>query len=199
MVIIQSGLALELLDSATNLFLTAFEEKFTPILGDKTKAISLFKASIIPANCLSAVEDGKLLGVLAMQTDTQKFMDISYENLKTHYGLVGGIIKAAGLMLLQHHPKPKTMHIEGIAVEDFARGKGVGTKLLDELMAIAVSENFETMTLEVIDTNPRAQKLYERLGFVVQKRSNIWPLNKMIGWGFNESIYMKYKVNGIVK
>lgn len=166
-----------------------------PILGDKTKAIAFFTSSISPANCLSAVEDGKLLGMLAMQTGKQGFLNPNYETIKTHYGLIGGIIKSAGLTLLQHHPKPKELYVEGIAVEEFARGKGVGTKLFDALMVLAVSEGFETTTLQVIDTNPRAQKLYERLGFTVKKRSKIWPINKIIGWDFNESIHMSKRVS----
>lgn len=190
MVYIQRGLSPELVSSAANLFLTALGEKFVPILGNEANAIALVESSIVSTSCLSAEEDGKLLGVLAIQTNKQSFLDPDFKDLRAHYGIVGGIIRAAGLTLLQHSPKPKELYIEGIAVADFNRGKGVGTKLFDELMIFAKSQGFERVTLQVIDTNPRALKLYERLGFTIEKRSKVWPVNRMIGWHFSESIFM---------
>ena len=190
MVYIQRGLLPELVSLAANLFLTALGEKFTPILGNEANATALVESSIVSTSCLSSVEDGKLLGVLAIQTNKQSFLDPDFKDLRAHYGIVGGIIRAAGLTLLQHSPKPKELYIEGIAVADFARGKGVGTKLFDELMIFARSQGFEKVTLQVIDTNLRALKLYERLGFIIEKRSKVWPVNRMIGWHFSESIFM---------
>ena len=190
MVYIQRGLSPELVSSAANLFLTALGEKFVPILGNEANAIALVESSIVSTSCLSAEEDGKLLGVLAIQTNKQSFLDPDFKDLRAHYGIVGGIIRAAGLALLQHSPKPKELYIEGIAVADFDRGKGVGTKLFDELMIFARSQGFERVTLQVIDTNPRALKLYERFGFTIEKRSKVWPVNRMIGWHFSESIFM---------
>jgi len=190
MVSIQRGLSPELKSSAADLFLTALGEKLVPILG-QAKATALVESSIVSTSCLAAVKDGKLLGVLAIQTNKQSFLDPGWENFKAHYGIVGGIIRAAGLTLLQHRPKPKELYVEGIAVADFARGKGVGTRLFDELMILARSQGFERVTLQVVDTNPRALKLYERLGFTIEKRSKVWPVNRMIGWHFSESIFME--------
>ena len=190
MVYIQRGLSPELVSSAANLFLTALGEKFVPILGNEANATALVESSIVSTSCLSAVENGKLLGVLAIQTNKQSFLDPDFKDLRAHYGIVGGIIRAAGLTLLQHSPKPKELYIEGIAVTDFEQGKGVGTKLFDELMIFARSQGFERVTLQVIDTNPRALKLYERFGFTIEKRSKVWPVNRMIGWHFSESIFM---------
>ena len=190
MVYIQIGLSPELVSSAANLFLTALGEKFVPILGNEANAIALVESSIVSTSCLSAEEDGMLFGVLAIQTNKQSFLDPDFKDLRAHYGIVGGIIRAVALTLLQHSTKPKEIYIEGIAVADFNRGKGVGTKLFNELMIFARSQGFERVTLQVIDTNPRALKLYERLGFTIEKRSKVWPVNRMIGWHFSEPIFM---------
>ncbi len=190
MVSIQKGLSEGLASSAAELFITALGEKFVPILGSETKAIQLVESSIISTSCLSAVENNKLLGVLAIQTSNQSFLHPDFQEMKSHYGVLGGIIRAAGLAFLQHRPKSKELYIEGIAVADFARGKGVGTKLLDELIILARSEGFERITLQVIDTNPRALQLFERHGFIIEKRSKVWPINKIVGWHFSESIFM---------
>jgi ribosomal protein S18 acetylase RimI-like enzyme len=47
----------------------------------------------------------------------------------------------------------------------------------------------EKMTLEVVDTNPEAKKLYERKGFVVTKIENIAFLT--IRAGFRKVIHMR--------
>jgi len=190
MVSIQRGLSSESVRSAADLFLTALGEKLVPILGNEARATALVESSIVSTSCLSAVEDGNLLGVLAIQTNKQSFLNPDFKDLRAHYGFLGGIIRVAGLTLLQHSPKPKELYIEGIAVADFARGKGVGTKLLDEIMILAKSQGFERVTLQVINTNHRALQLYERLGFTIEKRSKVWPVNRMIGWHFSESIFM---------
>ena len=135
-----------------------------------------------------------MLGVLAVQTKNQNFLNLNFKDLSTHYGFWGAIVKSVALHLLQHKPKPKELYVEGIAVVDFARGKGVGTKLFKELISFAQTQNFNKITLEVIDTNSRALQLYDRLGFTIQKRSIIWPVNKIIGWPFNETILMELTI-----
>ena len=191
MVSIQKGLPPELVGSASELFLCALSEKLVPILGDDSRATELVESSIVVSSCFSALEDNKLLGVLAVQTEDQNFLNPSFKDLSTHYGFWGAIVKGVALHLLQYKPKHRELYVEGIAVVDFARGKGVGTKLFEELMSFAQTQNFRKITLEVIDTNHRALQLYERLGFTIQKRSKIWPVNKIIGWPFNETILME--------
>ena len=194
MVSIHKGLPPELVGSASELFLSALSEKLVPILGDDSKATALLESSIMVTSCFSALKDNKLLGVLAIQTEDQNFLNPSFKDLSTRYGFLGAIVKGVALHLLQHKPKPQELHVEGIAVVDFARGKGIGTKLFKELTSFAQTQNFNKITLEVIDTNHRALQLYERLGFTIQKRSKVWPVNKIIGWPFNETIFMEQTI-----
>ncbi len=194
MVSIQKGLPPELVGSASELFLSALAEKLVPILGDDSRAAEFIKSSIVVSSCFSALEDNKLLGILAIQTENHNFLNPSFKNLSAHYGFWRAITKGVALQLLQHKPKPKELYVEGIAVFDFAQGKGVGTKLIEELMSFARTQGFKNITLEVIDTNQRALQLYERLGFSIQKRSKIWPVNKIIGWPFNETILMEQTI-----
>ena len=191
MISIQRGLSQEFSRSAAELFFTAFEDKFVPILGNRGRAIDLLESSFVLDNSISAVEDGRLLGVLAMQTERQGFIQLNFNHLRDHYGFGGGIIRAAKLALLQHTPDPSEMHIEGIAVADSARGKGIGTRLIDELISQAISQGCGTVTLQVVGTNQRALQLYERLGFRIEEHTRIWPINWIIGWPFDESIFMR--------
>lgn len=72
-----------------------------------------------------------------------------------------------GMANLYLQPFKKLSHqcLFGILVSEEYRGKGVGTRLLEELMKVAKEKfNIEILHLEVYDGNP-AQRLYERLGF----------------------------------
>lgn len=53
----------------------------------------------------------------------------------------------------------------GISVRKDYWGKGIGTKLMDALIAFARNAGFEILSLEVRSDNDRAIRLYERFGF----------------------------------
>lgn len=194
MITLQKGLPAELKSSAADLFLNAFGSKFFPILGDREKTKNLIECSMNPNNCISALENGDLLGIIAIQEKGKCFVDISFDNVKSRYGLVKGIIKAVLLSLFIHKTDDNEMHIECIAVADSAQGKGIGTRLLNELCSLASNGGIQKVTLEVINTNTKAMSLYRRLGFHVEKKSNMWPINKIIGWPFNEVFKMSKSI-----
>ncbi len=191
MVNIKKGLHENFKSPAAELFLKALGEKFIPILGRKNKAEQLIESSIESGNCFSAEEDGELLGLLAFQSIDGSFLNPSVKVLIPIYGIFRAIIIAINLSMLQHNTKTDELYIEAIAVTDFARGKGIGTKLIDSLTEFAKNEGYIYLTLQVIDTNPRAKELYKKLGFSVIKNSKIWPVNKLVGWPFDEVFLMK--------
>jgi ribosomal protein S18 acetylase RimI-like enzyme len=55
--------------------------------------------------------------------------------------------------------------MDGIFVAAEARGRGVGTALLDAVCKEAKQRGFRQVRLDVIDTNPRARALYLHEGF----------------------------------
>ncbi|HYG57138.1 MAG TPA: ribosomal protein S18-alanine N-acetyltransferase [Symbiobacteriaceae bacterium] len=56
-------------------------------------------------------------------------------------------------------------HVTNVAVLPQCRGKGIGERLMRELMARAAVRGAGRMTLEVRATNTPAQNLYRKLGF----------------------------------
>lgn len=194
MITLQRGLPIELTSSAADLFLKAFGSKFFPILGHGEKTKKLIESSLNTNNCISALENGDLVGILAIQEKNKSFVDISFSNIKSKYGLIKGLIKAVLLSLFIYKPVDNEFYIECVAVTDSAQGKGIGTRLLNELFSQALNEGIKKITLEVINTNTEAKSLYERLGFRIEKSSSIWPFNKMIGWTFSEVIKMNKSI-----
>jgi len=72
-----------------------------------------------------------------------------------------------GIANLYLQPYKKLAHqcLFAIIIDEKYRGKGVGTMLMKELMALAKTFGIELLHLEVYEGNP-ARRLYERLGFV---------------------------------
>ncbi len=189
--IINKGLPEQYRSSAADLFLNALGGKFIPILGERNRAQRLLELSINKDNCFSVEHESELLGILAFQIDKTTFLNPSFATMRSVYGVFGGIFKAIGLSQLEHKTRFGEIYIEAVAVSELARGKGIGTKLFDAIFQMAEEKGYKTITLQVIDTNPRAKELYERIGFEVVKQSKTWPLNKLLGWSFNEVFLMK--------
>jgi ribosomal-protein-alanine N-acetyltransferase len=66
--------------------------------------------------------------------------------------------------LVARHIAPQ-WELENIVVASAARRKGVGKRLLDTLLAHAMSTNSDTVFLEVRESNTTARSLYESRGF----------------------------------
>lgn len=73
----------------------------------------------------------------------------------------GDIIGYAGMWTIMDEA-----HVTNIAVTGAQRGKGLGERLLRELVTMAVAGGMRRMTLEVRVSNTVAQRLYEKFGFV---------------------------------
>jgi ribosomal protein S18 acetylase RimI-like enzyme len=69
--------------------------------------------------------------------------------------------------LLQHRYPAGTFYIANLAVDAAHRGKGIGTRLLQRCIADAEAAQASAVYISVSINNPRAQKLYQSLGFRV--------------------------------
>ncbi|HLN64339.1 MAG TPA: ribosomal protein S18-alanine N-acetyltransferase, partial [Symbiobacteriaceae bacterium] len=59
-------------------------------------------------------------------------------------------------------------HVTNIATHPLYRGRGLGERMMRELIDRAVSRGANRMTLEVRASNTPAQNLYRKLGFITQ-------------------------------
>ena len=122
-----------------------------------------------------------LLGIAAFKINGQGFSTGGLKDLWHHYGL-SMIWRTPPLMLLERKAAPGVLQMDGICVAEAARGKGVGTALFQELFDMASETGHHAVTLDVIDTNPRAKALYERLGFEARGTQSAWPLRRLLGF-----------------
>ena len=59
-------------------------------------------------------------------------------------------------------------NINNLAVREDFRGKGVGVKLLEDMLEVAKDRKLSALTLEVNEKNLAAIHLYKKFGFVIE-------------------------------
>jgi ribosomal protein S18 acetylase RimI-like enzyme len=78
------------------------------------------------------------------------------------------------LLLLYDVPDEVTLTDQAFvaytAVEPFARGRGAGRAMMDAAEACALAHGLEYVSLMVTDDNTPARTLYERAGFLTERR-----------------------------
>lgn len=117
-----------------------------------------------------AVADGEIVGVGAFYTrDHHAALQrgSAYEIFRFY-----GFLQMPSVFRHANHagsvisrPRPGSMYIANLGVRPDMRGRGVGAALIEHETAKAKAAGFNKMTLDVADNNPRAEALYERLGF----------------------------------
>lgn len=65
-------------------------------------------------------------------------------------------------------PPKRTFYLAHLGVSSQITGQGIGSQLIDYLLQQGRDAGFARCALDVAASNPRAQALYERLGFVLQ-------------------------------
>lgn len=133
------------------------------------------------ANHTVAVCDGQVVGVGARFTSQQAlaFAASGVRQIVSFYGVVRSIgvirrgLRTERFFKLPHRRKDYLGHL---AVAPAFRGQGIGKSLLRHLLATGKEAGQTHAVLHVSTENPRAQALYERLGFqAVEERVSPLP------------------------
>jgi ribosomal protein S18 acetylase RimI-like enzyme len=86
------------------------------------------------------------------------------------YGLfagVGVIVRGLRAEAVIRPPKPNELYLAHLGVLPALRGVGIGTRLVEMLLQRRDPGVHALVALDVAVTNPRAEALYERMGFKV--------------------------------
>lgn len=121
-----------------------------------------------------AVVDGRMAGIgAAFSGDTTlRFMYQGTRNVLACYGPLRGagvIRRALQVETIVRPPKSHEFCIAHLGVSPVLRSKGIGAQIVQHLLADGRRRGFRVAVLDVSAENPRAQALYERLGFVVTR------------------------------
>ena len=183
MIHIRFGLLEDHRAEAAALYWQAFGSKLGRVLGPEPMALRFLQRVMRADHCLTAMDDdGRLLGLAGFKTPAASFAGGSLADLRSVYGLVGGFWRGFLLQLLGREVDNQRFLLDGLCVSDQARGQGVGTALLEAVVAEARQRGYRAVRLDVVDTNPRARALYERRGFVLDRTAGIGPLRLVFGF-----------------
>jgi ribosomal protein S18 acetylase RimI-like enzyme len=81
--------------------------------------------------------------------------------------LIRAVRRTLAMSALFTPPRPDGLFLANLCVADRHRGKGIGSMLLRHAARSARGRGLRTVEFDVSYSNPRAQRLYERLGYVV--------------------------------
>ena len=181
--IFRRGLPDRYRSSAASLYDEAFGPKFSVAVRSDEKRLSLLKDCFVPEYVIVAMTDNKLIGIAGFHTTKGSLTGgITYRNLVSRLGFFRGSRAALIFSLYERKPVPKEFLMDCIAVHGDFRGKGIGSKLLDEIARYARENEYHRVRLDVIDTNPRARKLYELKGFKAVKTEKFHYLRWLLGF-----------------
>ncbi len=176
---------------AIKLFLDALGEKIVPAMGKRSRAEELLDKCMNAEGCILAVDGNNLLGMAGLNSRETSFVDAGMADFIRFAGFFRSVWTLPILASMEHPTGADEYYIDMLAVSPNARGKGVGRTLIAEIEKKARSLKKKRVTLQVVDTNPRAKKLYEELGFGTIKTYNTYPWGLMVGWTFRKVDFME--------
>lgn len=174
---------------AAPLYVEVFGGKFEIAVPNRASQFRIIERDLQLEHGIAALADGELVGLAGYATrDGTLTGGIGWRLLARELGLCRGTLAAALYALFMRPKKPGELLMDGIAVDESMRGRGVGTGLLDEIAKLAREKGLDSVRLDVIDTNPRAKQLYLRNGFEVTKVRRFEWLRGLLGFGAAETM-----------
>jgi ribosomal protein S18 acetylase RimI-like enzyme len=145
------------------LYVAAFSRELTAAFG--RQAEQMVRRAIDPDTALVACIDDQVVGFAALADRERRFVAPGPSDFRAVYSPLMRRLRAAIWSRTTTTPRPHQLLLEGLATAPAARGRGVGTRLLEAVDERASALGRTEIILEVIDTNPRAKALYERHGY----------------------------------
>ena len=183
------GIPEEHREKAILLFEEAFGEKFSLAVNNKDIRLELFRNHFDLKFAIAAINDSQLVGIAGFSIDKNSLTSkLQYSHLIEKLGFLKGNWAALILSLYKRNSVDNQLLMDGISVDKKCRGQGIGEKLLNELISFAKARDFNRIRLDVIDSNQRAKKLYERVGFKVVRKERFPYLKWLLGFSGSEEL-----------
>lgn len=179
---VQHGLPGHQRRAAAELYWQAFGGKLGRVLGPDQAALTYLERVMRQDHVFVALEDGHLVGLAGYKTAGGSFVGGTVDDLRAVYGRAGAMWRGVLLRFPGHDVGEARFLMDGVCVAYGARGRGIGSRLVEAVCAEARQRGHAEVCLDVIDTNWRAKALYERLGFSAAGEDRIGPLRHVYGF-----------------
>lgn len=168
-------------DEAAALYGEAFRLKISPVLGGGERGTAILAEALNLPLGLAALDGARLVGVAGVHHAGSAFIAWRADLLRRYFGWLDGSIRYWLIHLLERPQQSGELLMDGIAVHQDMRGKGVGTMLLNGVTDFARTHGYRRIRLDVVNTNPDARRLYERMGFTATGTAS-YPWLRSLGF-----------------
>ncbi|WP_336757900.1 GNAT family N-acetyltransferase [Paenibacillus sp. USHLN196] len=157
----------------------------------KEQAVKLLSQSIQFEQGIYALRNEEVVGFLGYNIGKRAFTPANYRAFRNVYSPFEATWRflCYAFYLKFHLYQEDVLHIDPIVVSEEARGHGIGKLLLRKVEQLAMNQHMTKINLEVVDTNPSAQKLYKHFGYRIQKELKSAPVT--VKAGFKKVIFMQ--------
>jgi len=175
---------------AGRILYAAFQRKLQPLPGAPESVQRILAAGLNLDMALGAYTGERLVGLAGLHFGSRHLFGITLRHCVTELGALRGLYTWVAFELFGAGRCPSDqVRIAALAVDTAQRGRGVGSRLLEAVFALAEERRLHAVRLEVVDTNVGARQLYERMGFV-PVRTYRFPFIR--GWlGYSAAIEMR--------
>lgn len=164
------------LPRAAELFDLAFSDKFKKAIPESSIRLRIWESVLDPQQILAGYLEGNLVSIAVLSFKGKSGF---------RKGVMATILKTLGLRriplalttfaLFEKSISANELYIEAISVAPDVRGMGLGSTTIEAIKSTATRNRIKTVSLQVIQGNDAAKKLYEKHQFVVVefKKNNL--------------------------
>lgn len=180
---IVEGLARVHVEDALRVLYEAFANKFRIGFRNAEDLVRLFRGSVDRDSCLTAIVDGRLSGILAIETRERNFYELGTSALLTTFWppKTARVVFNLCILKLGDTIAPDEFKVDSIAVDSASRGLGAGTALMLKAEEKARSLGKLNMSLHVLGDNTGAIRLYQRLGYTITQTERGFLVRLAVG------------------
>ena len=180
----QFGIAESHRADAARLYEEAFGKKFAVAVANDKERLALTEESLSLSFAAAAFSGDELVGIAGFKTSRGSFMEnLTFKAMFRRLGFWRGL-RALTIFSLYERPRKKSeFMLDGIAVKETMRGRGVGSAMIAMIKERAREDGYLRLRLDVVDTNPAARRLYERLGFVAGRPQKFEEMRWLFRFG----------------
>ncbi|MBN1810647.1 MAG: GNAT family N-acetyltransferase [Anaerolineae bacterium] len=158
----------------------AFRAKFEPILGTVEHGVAILERDLEPELVVAALAQNRLVGLVGLEYGERYFFNPRLVTFAREFGWLRGLLRCIIFSPFARHRRAGDLTVGAFAIDAPMRGKGIGTRLMEAVFDWARERSFRSLSLEVVDTNPAARRLYERLGFAPIKTQQLpYPFRRL--------------------
>lgn len=144
---VSPGLRSEHRADAARLYYEAFRQKLHPILRDEARGIAVIESSLNPAYAISALAGDQLVGIAGFHDKQGSLLNIRPQHMTRTFGFLRGWVKILALSIFSRAVESGVLLMDGIVVDPSQRGGGIGSLLLDAVVAHAGATGYHAVRL----------------------------------------------------